>query len=440
MRRKLPKRIQVCVEALEVRCLMTASTPIEFVVTQAQLHAVELLGPDRSAEPQPVDPSLSSGAASAFVGGIVSGTGSGGGTGLTASLPPLLSSISTSPATSAAILQGLPPAGGWGSFDRDAAFMDLLARNDDAFDRPRLPGAPPDDLHGGTDIRFWQGAFGGAFALGMPPGFNPRDAFRPNGPGDRPDWLGGAVINGSLPLLTGGEFRLLFRLFEARALLADAGLRPQPYSAESDGFNNSLVPQTDLAAAPQAPALSNAILRDKATVSTGVGTPALAATRIPSPASVSQGTAQNTSGGAFDSIPRHELPAENYGAGNADLTVTQPFARWMDAVETDEASALPESMATLQQYLGVDWPGLESRLNDFIAQLEAFGAGSMSDQSPQSYASLTWVSLMAVVTVVLELARRQNQVPALDQDAYGMLNDRSSARRRTAPGGPDLVP
>ena len=122
------------------------------------------------------------------------------------------------------------------------------------------------------------------------------------------------------------------------------------------------------------------------------------------------------------------------------LAGAQPFAHWVRTSESGRSSQHPDAgEAGINNHLAVDWTGLETRMDDFLHDLDEFSESTGAPQSEYTPAAPVWLSLMAVVTLAFQWARRQNRVYTLDRDVYGVLCDRSSTRYCPGHGGSSRV-
>lgn len=130
----------------------------------------------------------------------------------------------------------------------------------------------------------------------------------------------------------------------------------------------------------------------------------------------------------------------NYADQNSSAS-EQQLAQDESIADVDEPSLVPEQIAGVQNYLGIDWNGLESRMSDFLSDLEAAGSKLRSGNGTQTHVAFLWISVTAVATFVLEWACRKSCVPAVERNVYGVLNDRSSVSRQKGyeTGGPRRV-
>lgn len=106
-----------------------------------------------------------------------------------------------------------------------------------------------------------------------------------------------------------------------------------------------------------------------------------------------------------------------------------PFARWVQFAAPNDRALLAEAASSLTNHLQVDWRGLESRMDNFLRELEEFGESASSHRGLQSNVASIWLTVMAAATLAVEWARRQNQFVMLPGSVVGIRRDGNSARR-----------
>lgn len=138
---------------------------------------------------------------------------------------------------------------------------------------------------------------------------------------------------------------------------------------------------------------------------------------------------QNAASGMFsESGPRRHNSVWTVSATESSSQFV-PFAHWVRTAEAGNRNSTPEGAASLRNYLQVDWVGLESRMIDFLQELEEFGASANSRRGSQPGAASIWISLVAVATLAVEWARRQNRIELLPGNVAGIRSDRRSSHR-----------